>query len=530
MKQKNKLIARYVFTTLSLAVMFYSLNYAAISDKKKMVVSNFQNEVKFIKETELSSDELFYKYGIIKLVYDGDELIDSPKDYPSNYTFEYEIYDQSIINIDRIGPFVYNQYLKNDLNYIFISRVDVRDLKVQNFFYLCSFSFILITLVLCELTFRLHRKKLSSYYDLAKTLDKQEIKNDIENLTPLYDEVKLKINSNHFYERFLSSGSNAVFLFDSEMGMIFFNNKAKKYMISNGRKLTLESDIIKSILGSVIVSEYEEGIIQVEDETYSYEMFSEIIDGEKFYGLYLNDITETVMFKTNQITFFNQASHELRTPLTSISGFIELLTVCEMESERRNGILSLSAEQCKKMDLLITSIIDISKRFRMDDLFTKTSLNKLVDNCLKKYKRFMSIDVRNNIEDNSLLICNNIKVETLLDCIIENAFVHNIFDGFVELTTSSKFGFIIITISNSCEKISQERIDDVFKPFFEKSEVEDEEEIVIKKGKEITGPGLGLSVAKTICETYNYGFVFDYSNELFEISISFFADVVKDRL
>lgn len=530
MKQKNKLICRYVFTVLSLAGTFYFLNHFAISDKKEMIVSNFKNEVKFIKETDLNSDELYYKYGVIKLVYDGDVLIDCPKDYPTNYTFEYEDYNQSVINSDRVGPFVFEQYFQEDLNYIYISRLDIRDLKVQNFFYLCSFSFILITLVLCELTFRLHRKKMKSYHDLAKTLDQQEVKNDINNLTPLYAEVKMKINSNHFYERFLSSGSNAVFLFDAEMGLMFINTKAEKYMVSNGRKLTLESDIIKSILDSVMVSQREEGIIQVDDETYSYESFSEIIDDKKFYGLYLHDITETVMFKNNQITFFNQASHELRTPLTSISGFIELLTVCEIESESKNRILTLSAEQCKKMDLLISSIIDISKRFRMDDLFTKTSLNKLVDKSLKKCERFMGIDVQNNIEDNALLLCNNIKVESLLNCVIENAFAHNIDKGFVELTTSSKFGFVTITIRNSCEDISNERLDEVFKPFFEKKEEIETNDIILKKEKEINGPGLGLSIAKTICETYNYGFNFDYSDGIFEISISFFADVVKERL
>lgn len=521
MKSKRLIIQFIIYVTLVISGLVL-MNCIVIEDKKDTLITDYKNQIKLIETSDINTDVLLSSFNIIKLVYVDGVIVDSPKDYPPLYKFDVYSYNEEKVNFDNVGAFIYRYYVSGDTTTIYIQRLNSIDFKIQNMFYLCCFLGLIVIYMAVVLSLELVKMKKKNHKDLSVTLFKEHIdqENDINNF---YNEIETRTNLNHIYERFLSNGSNAIFLFNEDMNMIFHNNKANNYVVDNGRFYEVENKDLNDLLEIVKTTNYEEGKIDIEDEHYIYTTFSERIDGKKYYGLYLTNITETVKYKNNQIAFFNQASHELRTPLTSIIGFLELLVYTQFDQSLGLETLDMMYIESKKMDLLISSIIDISKRFKMDDLFAKNNLNEIVCESLKNNERFLGIEVRNMVDKNAMLMCNDVKVEVILSNLLKNSFMHNISGGYIELISESRLGFIDLRIRNTTNPIDEQLIKTVYEPFFKKKYNPEDEAI---------GPGFGLCIVKSICDAYNYeiDFVYHAEEEIFEIILSFYSDVIKGRL
>lgn len=510
----RKVNIKYVlFTFLFLFTLFLGLNYITLDYNKKSLISDFHLKVDFISQTEISCDTLHNKYNILKLVYKDNELVESPMYYPSAMTFDYTKYDEYAINYDNVSSFVLKYYINGDEVVIYKQNVYLGIISNSVLF---NFSALVLAIV-CYFIFKPYFKSIykdkKDFDDISNALGLNVIDPsiDMKNLHELIAENTYSID---VYHHLLSYGKTGVVLLDFNEKVIFKNQRASFLIEVNDLvPKRYKFDVIQEAIDLVKKTGYADGEFIFEGKTYSFISYIRIIKETKFIVLYCTDISSDLRFKHNQTTFFNQASHELRSPLTSIVGYIELLKLVDFDREEMNSTLESCYEECRKMDILISSIIDLSKKFKKDELFTKTNISTIVVDNLKRHKGLRGITLTANIADNAMMICNPLRVGLILSCVINNAYEHNIKGGFVEINLIEARDGIEFSIKNSTKKLDEEEVKQVFEPFFKCNKESD---------TGVIGSGLGLCFVDSACKSYNYQLSHKYKDETFEIKILFY--------
>lgn len=224
-----------------------------------------------------------------------------------------------------------------------------------------------------------------------------------------------------------------------------------------------------------------------------------------------NSITELTeknkeIFKS-QKQFIENASHEMQTPLSIIQSRLEALVgQAELTGEQAiilEGIIS-STQRLKKLNktLLLLSRIE-NRQFIATD---KIDVIKIINKSLEFYEeQKSSLNVMVRIEKHSELIIkgNTLLTEILIQNLLKNAFLHNVRNGCIIISTTPNM--MTITNTGRERKIEQEKI---FNRFYKESNNPDTW-------------GLGLAIAYKIADTNGWKLKYSRKNNLHAMELKF---------
>lgn len=205
--------------------------------------------------------------------------------------------------------------------------------------------------------------------------------------------------------------------------------------------------------------------------------------------------------------FTENASHEIQTPLAIIRSKLELIIQQENLSEEQMRLLQdtyESANRLSKLNQLLLLLSKIENRQFPDG--ENTDLNALIENKLSQFEEmiiYRNINVEKHLSSSPQIKMNPQLADILLSNIIGNAIKHNINSGkiIIDLNTTS------LVISNTGEplEIPAEKLFQRFQ----------------KANSSADSVGLGLSIVKQICDTYDFNLKYSYSDKIHIIAVYF---------
>lgn len=188
-------------------------------------------------------------------------------------------------------------------------------------------------------------------------------------------------------------------------------------------------------------------------------------------------------------------SHELRTPLSLIRGYAETIRdVSGNQAEKREKHLGIIIEESERLGRLIEDILGLSqlevgtvklelKCFNMKELVS--NVNKGFEDLAGK--REISLVMKGDLD--TLVFCDERRIEQVLYNLIGNAFQHTEDGGHIEVVTQLQNASIKVEIKDTGVGIPREELDSIWERYYKAT---------TPKNEKISGTGLGLTIVKSI--------------------------------
>jgi len=210
---------------------------------------------------------------------------------------------------------------------------------------------------------------------------------------------------------------------------------------------------------------------------------------------------------SNQKQFVENASHELQTPLAIIRSKLDLLINSPDLTEETAHLLADITEANDRLSQMNRNLLLLTKidnhQFPDQSII---NLSHTLDRLLAGYQDYYEGDplqIQTSIQPRVSLKANASLIEILINNLINNAFVHNIPDGWIHISLRPQ----TLLIENTGYPI-EGGTDRLFERF--------------KKGREqSTTTGLGLSLVQRICLIYQFRLRYSYSENIHRITIDF---------
>jgi signal transduction histidine kinase len=226
----------------------------------------------------------------------------------------------------------------------------------------------------------------------------------------------------------------------------------------------------------------------------------------------LNQVIQRLVTKVendfvNLKQFTENASHEIQTPLAIIKNKSELLLQQEeLDKETVKEIVSINeaATRLSKLNLALLQLMKIDNRQYQES--EKIDLSGLLEIKLQRLNELIemkNIKLKTSIDKNVFIYMNVPLAEILLSNLLNNSIKHNIFGGEIIISLMSKE----LSIKNTGEslRIDPQKLFDRF----------------VKESTSNESIGLGLSLVKQICETYNFAVSYNYEHSMHQLKVNF---------
>ena len=210
---------------------------------------------------------------------------------------------------------------------------------------------------------------------------------------------------------------------------------------------------------------------------------------------------------SNQKQFVENASQELQTPLAIIRSKLDLLINSPDLTEETAHLLADITEANDRLSQMNRNLLLLTKidNHQFPDQ-SMINLSHALEKLLAYYQDYYDgepLRIQTSIQPQVSLKANVSLLEILLNNLVNNAFVHNIPDGYVHVSLSSR----TLIIENTGHPI-EGGTDRLFERF--------------KKGREqSTTTGLGLSLVYRICLIYQFRLEYCYSENIHRITVNF---------
>ena len=210
-------------------------------------------------------------------------------------------------------------------------------------------------------------------------------------------------------------------------------------------------------------------------------------------------------YKT-QKEFTENASHELQTPLAVFQTKLDLLlqqpNLTEQQAKIVESLYDVSARLARlNKNLLLLAKIDNRQYTQMESI----DIVQLIEKVLPLLSEFThGIKIKEELQVASLTVkANKVLLESLINNLVVNAVRHNIANGDVSIIIKSNQ--LIISNTSSVGMLNKELL---FERFHRSSE-------------KIKGNGLGLAIAKAICDFHGWDFDYQYKTDRHEFIVTF---------
>lgn len=214
---------------------------------------------------------------------------------------------------------------------------------------------------------------------------------------------------------------------------------------------------------------------------------------------YFHDVTQIERLETIRQEFLSNISHELRTPLTSILAFVETLedgAIDDAENNRRFlGVIKRNAERMRALisDILELSLIEsgsVSIESREIDL--KPFVDAIFGDLSAKAAA-RQISLVNDIQADTRVTCDPIRLEQMLTNLVDNAIKFNREGGSVTLNAVIGAGRCRISVADTGEGILPEHRNRIFERFYRADRA---------RTSDVGGTGLGLAIVKHLARLH----------------------------
>jgi len=222
------------------------------------------------------------------------------------------------------------------------------------------------------------------------------------------------------------------------------------------------------------------------------------------------ELRELNKFKSH---FFVNLSHEIRTPLTLIQGYTNQIDLKASE-EVNTAKLDIVKAQCKQMQDIIDSIMDLSKIESSELQLTPTYIN--LQTFLEKHftdfqgvftKKNIDFQLNNEVENTSILIDQDL-FSKAVNNLLSNALKFTDTGGVVSVNANFINKLLILEIKDNGIGIPEDEIEFVYKRFYQvKNDITDSQ-----------GSGVGLAFTKSIVDAHHFSIKL---NSIYGVGTSF---------
>jgi nitrogen-specific signal transduction histidine kinase len=197
--------------------------------------------------------------------------------------------------------------------------------------------------------------------------------------------------------------------------------------------------------------------------------------------------------------FLSIASHELKTPLTSIKAYMQLLDKAVDHNERSQTFLKKADAHVKRMERLISDLLDVSKinantlTFEVDYFNFSDAVNDAVDNAAHSLPSHRLI-VQNNPEIE--VLGDKVRIEQVINNFISNAVKYSPQADEVLLNTEVNNNSLVFSVQDFGIGIEPAHVDKIFDRFYRVEET----------SMRYQGLGLGLFISSEILKAHHGSF------------------------
>ncbi len=197
-----------------------------------------------------------------------------------------------------------------------------------------------------------------------------------------------------------------------------------------------------------------------------------------------------------QNRFITDASHELRTPLTSLKTEIEVnLRDKDLGLIDAKKLLQSNLEDVNNLQYLSDNLIKLTQYQTQDQDFKKISILEILDEAQKKVAnlaKHKNINIKNKVQDFYLEGNKQSLVEVFV-ILLDNAIKYSLKGKDVIIASTKIDDKVLISVKDYGIGINKEDLPHLFDRFYRVDK---------SRTKEISGYGLGLSIAKQIIEKH----------------------------
>jgi signal transduction histidine kinase len=202
--------------------------------------------------------------------------------------------------------------------------------------------------------------------------------------------------------------------------------------------------------------------------------------------------------------FISNVSHELKTPIGIIEGYAEGLKDGIVSGEDANLYLETIIDESKKMTVLVTNMLELSKLESgiIKPNFESFNINRLINKIINKHRHDFE-ENKFNISFNSstpysYVYADPFQMEQVLTNLITNAIKYTPPQNDININIEEKLDRFKISVQNMGVTIPEEEISKLFDKFYR-----------LDKSRERTqknSTGIGLSIVKNILHLHNSEF------------------------
>lgn len=227
------------------------------------------------------------------------------------------------------------------------------------------------------------------------------------------------------------------------------------------------------------------------------------------------DLNKTISNLTNrnhevylsQKEFTENASHEMQTPLAVFQSKVELLMqTTPLTSDQAELITELS-EAGQRMNRLNKTLLLLSKI--ENNQFTEkepVNIDKAVRKLAEQYKNALNqknISLHTRVAGDAVIHANQTLIEILIGNLLSNAIRHNLQGGRINIIIEpNQFN---ISNTGNTKSLDESRLFQRFQ----------------KQTADANSVGLGLEIAKRICNLYKADITYNYADSLHSFNVSF---------
>jgi signal transduction histidine kinase len=252
-----------------------------------------------------------------------------------------------------------------------------------------------------------------------------------------------------------------------------------------------DDDLISEIQQRVII---ELGIINV---------FIFITSGALGYFLAGKTLRPIQEMLEEQNRFISDASHELRTPLTALKSSFEVdLRDKNLTVDNAKKTMKASVEDVNNLQKLSDSLLQLSQyeKPRQNDNFQTVSLKQIISESIKKIEplaKNKNILIKNS-PFNINIYGSKYGLIDLFVMLLDNAIKYSKERSSINIVTKKVDRSVLVSIEDQGVGIDKKDIPHLFDRFYRSDKA--------RSKKEVSGYGLGLSIAKKIVDQHK-GFI-----------------------
>ncbi len=307
---------------------------------------------------------------------------------------------------------------------------------------------------------------------------------------------------------------DGIVVFNQSQRIILMNPSAQTYLKMNQSVFFDSLDhnqnqfylFLKEMVHKTSVTN-ETQVLFYNDNEYSYEVFSSIIDNkyrkdDKLGVLVaIVDVTEKRRVEKIRKEFVENVSHEFRTPMTLISGVIEMLKMWDnIDVEDRNKALDIIDIQTNRLKRLISELLTLSEiegRIQLNDQMIIDVEDILLDmiEMFTPIANKKGITLLHDIQLSYPLVEGNEEFfYQAISNVLDNAIKYTSECGWVSLVSYADNQFCYIKIEDNGVGMQEHHLDRIFDRFYRVDE---------HRSSKTGGSGIGLSIVKDVVTLMN---------------------------